>query len=775
MDFLKLVQEHKLQNILLQGNFGLEKENVRADLQGNLAQTSHPKIFGEKSEHPYITTDFAESQIEMVTPVFSTPKQALDFMEALHDIVSLELKNEVLWPYSLPPVLPEDDSLIKAAYFKQAEITEYREYLAKKYGKRKQLLSGVHYNFSFNEKFVHLLHEKAQTNLTYRQFKDQVYLKISRNYLRLSWLVIYLFGANSVAHESYSSCCKRSKSKINDDTYIFEGSSSFRNGVSGYRNPLYFYVSYNSLIDYVSNIHQAIRAGKIIAPKEYYSQIRLKGKNKGSILDDLITNGINYLEIRTLDLDPLVKVGIRQEALEFIHLFLIYALLAPDFEMTDTDYRHTSSNQILASDENRHQKIMLHYSDTELKSIEDWGSEVLDSMILLFTDLDIGEDQINLIKRIKERLVNHEAKAVDAIEAGVIKEGYTGYFMGKVNQYLDDSKAKYATFKGFEDLELSTQILLKESIKRGVTFEFLDRSDNFIRLSRRDNVQIIKQATKTNLDQYANVLAMENKWVTKEILKENNINTPNGALYKTLDDALNDYPFYVDRPIVIKPNSTNFGIGVTIFKTSKYSKAEFNRALVLAFSFDKTILVEDYFVGREYRFLVLQDNTIAILHREPANVIGDGRSNITQLVEMKNQDPLRGYNYVTPLEKIQLDEVERMYLARQGRSFESILKKGEKIFLRENSNISTGGDSIDCTDEIGLQFKSLAVACAKSVGAVICGVDMLIKDINKPVDHSNYTIVELNFNPAIHIHTYPYKGEDRKIAYQLLELMNLID
>ena len=763
--------------MLLAGNFGLEKENVRTDPNGNLALTPHPEIFGDKAKSPYITTDFAESQIEMVTPTFSTPKGALDFMEALHDIVSLELKHndEYLWPYSLPPVLPEDDNLIKAAHFNQPEITEYREYLAKKYGKRKQLLSGIHYNFSFSQKFMDALYSATGEELPYRMFNDEVYLKLSRFYLKYCWLIIYLFGANSVAHESYSACCKRSKQKITDDTYVFDGSSSFRNGVSGYRNPSYFYVSYNSLSRYVSNIHHAIQNGKIIAPKEYYSQIRLKGMTKGSILDDLIDNGITYVEIRTLDLNPLTKIGVTLEELDFVHLLLVYGLLAPDFCMSDEDYRLTHVNQLLAADANRTDDIMLHSSGTELKSLRSWGSELIDEMYKTFESLGFAADKLLLLQKFKQQLADNSPSIVEQIEQGVIKSGYAHFFMDKVVEYYADTQQNYAKFPGFQDLELSTQILLKEAIKRGVKFDFLDRQDNFIEFSNDGVTQLIKQATKTQLDNYISVLAMENKWVTKQLLTKHKIKTPPGGQYVSIHDALADYDSYKHKAIVIKPNSTNFGIGVTIFKNNYYTLAEYTRAIEIAFTHSSAILIEEFCQGKEYRFLVMEDKTIAVLHRDPANVVGDGINTVAQLVEQKNSDPLRGKGYVTPLEKISLGEFESVFLARQGLAFSYTPHEGEKVYLRENSNISTGGDSIDCTDAIGVQYKALAVACCRSVGAKICGVDILIQNVNLPPSSHNYTVVELNFNPAIHIHTYPYQGQDRKIAVHILKALNLID
>lgn len=773
MDFLQSVIKHNLSDLILTGNFGLEKENLRVDTSGNLALTIHPAVFGDKAKHPYITTDFAESQIEMVTPPLESPKAALDFMQALHDMVSENLENEYLWPYSLPAILPEDGSLIKEAQFSVPEITEYREYLSHKYGKRKQLLSGVHYNFSFDDKFMNLLYRTKHDSLSYREFRDQVYLKLARYYLKYSWLFIYLFGANSVMHESYIECCKIPKQKFNDDSYSFKGSSSFRNGTSGYRNLEYFYVSYNSLYDYIADINHAIDSGQIIAAKEYYSQLRLKGHSKGNVLEDLKQNGINYIEVRTLDLNPLVPLGITLESLELIHLFMVYALVAPDFYLSDDEYRLANENQVSAADGDYFSGIMLHRDAKITVRLEDWGVEVLDDMYAKLSILGISSDKLQIINSFKNKLKAREANPAVKIAKEVGEQGYANYFIKQAKDSLEETKSRYYKFAGFEDMELSTQILLKESVLHGVEFRLLDRQDNFIELFKNGERHIIKQATKTEVDNYATILAMENKSVTKELMKRYDIVVPNGYGYSGVGAALVDYPLYMDKSIVIKPNSTNFGYGVSIFK-SKFTKADYKAALELAFSYDKKVLIEDFIYGKEYRFFVIDGHAVAVLHREAANVVGDGTKNISDLVAMKNSSPLRGFGYKTPLEKISLSEIEQTFLKYQGLDFTSIPKSGEKVFLRENSNISTGGDSIDFTDAVPQSYKRIAIKAAYSVGARICGVDMIIKNIQNPYPENNYAVIELNFNPAIHIHTYPYQGRDRKLAKQILQLLGLI-
>ena len=167
----------------------------------------------------------------------------------------------------------------------------------------------------------------------------------------------------------------------------------------------------------------------------------------------------------------------------------------------------------------------------------------------------------------------------------------------------------------------------------------------------------------------------------------------------------------------------------------------------------------------------MNDEVVGILHRVPANVTGDGVLSIHELVIEKNKDPLRGKGYHTPLEKIQLGEAESIFLKAQNKDFDYIPLFNEVVFLRENSNISTGGDSIDFTDEIPDSYKKIAVKAAQALGVKITGLDMIIPDYKQEATEDNYAIIELNFNPAIHIHCHPYKGKNRRLNEKLLDML----
>lgn len=324
--------------------------------------------------------------------------------------------------------------------------------------------------------------------------------------------------------------------------------------------------------------------------------------------------------------------------------------------------------------------------------------------------------------------------------------------------------------KGYESLELSTQILIKEALTRDIEVEVLDWNDNFIRLKKGDKVEYVKQATKTSADTYISPLIMENKELTKLILKEHGISVPKGITIQSVQEAVNKINQFFGMDIVIKPKSTNFGKGIIIIKNLQSTEV-YKNAVEHALQYDSSILIEEYIRGREFRFLVIGDEVAAILHRVPANVKGDGIHSIKDLVIEKNKDPLRGKGYITPLEKINMGDVEEDYLKLQEKDFNYIPLYDETVYLRENSNISTGGDSIDFTDDILEEYKTIAVNAAKAVNAKICGADIIIQDIHAKPDSNNYSVIELNFNPALHIHNFPYQGTNRYVEKRVLDLL----
>ncbi|MCC5893309.1 bifunctional glutamate--cysteine ligase GshA/glutathione synthetase GshB [Exiguobacterium sp.] len=748
--------------LLTSGRFAIEREMLRVKADGTLALTKHPARLGDKATHPYITTDFSESQIELITPTFATVDAAHHFLETLYDITALNIGDERLWPQSMPCALP-DGEVIPLADFGSSglEAGRYREHLLQKYGAKKQLISGIHFNFSFSDDLIAALYEGSPER--YDRFKNELYLKLVRNYLRMRWLVVYLLGGTPAVHTSYEERCVSQMQALNEDVYSNTTALSYRNSDCGYTNVEPLYPNYTTLADYTSSVRRFITKGDIANPNELYSPIRLKTSRGGNDLEQL-EKGIDYIEIRNIDLNPFEKTGIALDDLKFLHIFMLYLALKDETDFADWQAEAFHNQQRVAK-EGLSPTLMLT-RDGESVALQTYGNDLLDDIEAFNTRFALGFDAI--FATVRERVNHVDATYSARLTKVMTDEGYTAWSLRQADAYYADAYANRFRMHGYTDMELSTQILMKAALKRGYAVDVVDRDDQFIRIRHGHQTEYVKQATKTSKDNYVSVLMMENKTVTKHVLAEHGIHVPDGVELRDDDDLRAVWPTFAGHAIVLKPKSTNFGIGIHIFKDGT-TFDETLEAFHHAKTFDDVVLLETFLPGKEYRFLVIGDEVAGILHRVPANVTGDGISTIRELVAKKNEDPLRGKGYKTPLEKIEIDDIVVAFLRPQGKTPDSVLADGERIFLRENSNISTGGDSIDYTDHVSDFYKQIAVDSAKAMGATICGVDMMIPSLE--ADARDYGIIELNFNPAIHIHSFPYEGKERPIGETVLDLL----
>ena len=758
----ELLEHKSIRSSICDGLFGIEKENVRVDKNGRMATTPHPGILGDKFKHPYITTDFSESQVEMITPPLDSVDKVHGFLETLHDVVTQNIGDELLWPQSLPPLLPDEED-IPIAQFGDGGVSKekYREVLAKRYGRERQMLTGIHYNFSLSDRLERKLIKICCPDGNTESFREELYLKMLRNFMRYRWFLVWLFGSSPVSDPSF----KMKYLKTGEKKQVVCGHAvSIRTSSGGYRNEEEYFVDFNSLNAFNESISKLVNGGQLTTHDELYLPIRLK-------FDE--AEKISHVEVRLLDLDPYEKAGISKDTLHMVHLFMLYCLFQNEPDVYDEKQQEiAANNQDLVACYGLKPDLKLSNFEGEQVLAYDFGKEIYSELqnFLSVADLANEEQYVSAMKHCEALMDGSVMRTSLRIREDILKEGFIGFHMKQAKKYQFESELSSFRFHGFENLELSTQLLLKAALRRGVEFEILDQNENFVRLKQGDKVEYVMQATRTSLDNYSSVLMMENKLVTKMILDEFGICVPGGMNYLHKDKALSDFELFEDKAIVIKPKSTNFGLGISILKENNKEEV-YQRAVEIAFEHDNSILIEDFVPGREFRFFVMGEKVVGILHRVPANAKGDGQSSIRELVEKKNLDPLRGKGYVTPLEKISLGEAEAMFLADQDLTFESVPKLDEIVFLRENSNISTGGDSIDFTDDIHQSYKDIAVEATKALDVEITGLDMMILDVKTPATKENYSIIEMNFNPAIHIHCYPYIGENRFLNEKVLDAL----
>jgi len=767
------ILKHKMtpEDILTAG-FGIEREGLRVTPLGKLALTPHPPIFGDKLENPYITTDFSESQVEIVTPVFHSVRETYENLEALTNIVISEIEenDEYFWPQSMPCNVPDDMEIPIAIYSGHAGVKAraYREKLKAKYGGKRQLISGIHFNFSFSDDFIETLWKELESDVSLKDFRDELYLKVTRNYLRYRWLIIYLMGCTPALHDSYLQECLDCMDDIGKNIFLTENLISLRNRkCSGYKNTIDLYPDYYSMKGFLESIHGFIERGDISEAKELYAQIRLKPKNFTNVLESLKKDGIQYLEMRTIDLNVFDKCGIAEIDLDFLNVFMLFLLLEGE-EYFETWQQEAFLNENYVAEHGLSPELeLLDHQHWTLKSA--WAQDILEKIAEINDYLELGQGKC--IEVMLNRVKNPDTTYAHRIKMLITEKGYIAANLDLAKKYKSECQKDHYQLKGYEDWEMSTQILIKEAMTRGVAVTTMDPSENIIALKRDDHIEYVKQATKTSADTYITALLMENKVVTKMILEENGVPVPSGEEFFTFDQASRKLHKYIGKKVVIKPKSTNFGLGIFIFNQGG-TMEELLEGARIAFEHDTAILIETFIPGLEFRFLTMGDEVVAVLHRRPANVVGDGTTTIEGLIKKKNKHPYRGDGQTSPLKKIELDDQSLMFLKQQGLAKQSIPPKGEMIFLRGNSNISTGGDSIDYTEKMHPDFCEKALAAAKAFNAKFCGVDMIIEDFENP--QSPYGIIELNFNPMIVMHAYPLEGKERRLGYNILKTIGLV-
>ncbi|ELA61844.1 TPA: bifunctional glutamate--cysteine ligase GshA/glutathione synthetase GshB [Enterococcus faecium] len=749
MNFKQLLLHVNARPFIDQARFGIEREGQRVELAGNLAKTDHPAIFGDRSYHPYIQTDFSETQTEMITPVTDSIPELFQYLAAVYDVTARSIpKEEMIWPLSMPPALPEKDEEIIIAKLKNFEDVLYRRYLAKEYGKRKQMVSGIHFNFEFGDELLRTLFSHQEEFQDFSEFKTELYLKTARNFMRYRWMITYLFGASPMSEKNY----------FLDESHPQEPVRSIRNSALGYTNHPNVKVSYASMKQYLADIERMIEEGKLSEEKEFYTPLRFRGGKK---VADLATTGVRYIELRNIDLNPYARLGINPEQVRFLQLFLMYMLWTEEKEDCD---------QWVAEGTTRNNKVALEQPSDQTEFHQE-GREILEGMKQMLVELD-WLDSLYLVEEALTQMDHPEQTLAAKLyqEAQLSSQQEVAVALG--HQYYKESHERPYQLAGFREMELSTQIFMFDAIQKGVQVKVLDESDQFLRLQFQDHVEYVKNANMTSKDSYIVPLIMENKTVTKKVLKEAGFRVPGGAEFSSMEEAVKAYPRFAEQAFVIKPKSTNYGLGITIFKEGA-SLEDYQAGLAIAFREDSSVLVEEFMPGTEYRFFVIDGEVQAIMLRVPANVIGDGIRTVKELVEEKNSDPLRGTNHRAPLELIQLGELEQLMLKEQGLTIESVPQANQIVYLRENSNISTGGDSIDMTDEFSEAYKKIAVSAVEALGAKISGIDLIIpdKEIDPTTDKKAYGIIEANFNPAMHMHVYPFAGKGRRLTMNVLKLL----
>lgn len=311
----------------------------------------------------------------------------------------------------------------------------------------------------------------------------------------------------------------------------------------------------------------------------------------------------------------------------------------------------------------------------------------------------------------------------------------------------------------------STNSIVEEAKSRGIPALRLNNV-SLVQLGYGSKQRRI-QATMTDRTTALSVEIADEKFRTKELLRHAGIPTPEGAITKTFEDALNTAED-IGYPVAVKPEVGNHGRGITARVSNK---KELEIAFTSALKIDESIIIEKSLSGHDFRVLVIDGKLAAAAQRNPACVVGDGKSSITELIEEINKDPRRGLGHEKMLTAITIDHMTERLLSFSGYSLNDILPKAEQLYLKSTANISTGGTARDVTDEVHQDVKLMCERIALIVGMDCMGIDIVATGLNQPLDQNCAGIVEVNAAPGFRMHLEPSEGKPRNVAKPFVEML----
>jgi glutamate--cysteine ligase len=382
---------------------GIEKESLRVLPNGNLSQSRHPAALGAALTHPNITTDFCEAQPELVTGIHQSVQSCIDELTDIHCFVYRHLDDELLWSSSMPCMLGHDDE-VPIAQFGASNIGRtkhiYRLGLASRYGRLMQTISGIHYNFSIPEALWPII-AQAHGERDSREYRDAAYFGLIRNFRRHSWLLIYLFGASPALCKSFVKDKQHRLQSFDEGSLYQPYATSLRMGRLGYQSEAQtnLHISYNSLPQYARSMLDALtrpyppyrRIGVKVRGEyrqltttllqienEFYGTIRPKRiiKKGQRHLEALASAGVEYVEVRCLDLNPLLPVGIDAEEVRFLDTFLLHCLLSDSPPDSAAETRELGINQLRTVETGRQPGVTLAWDGQEVE-LAVWAGQLL--------------------------------------------------------------------------------------------------------------------------------------------------------------------------------------------------------------------------------------------------------------------------------------------------------------------------------------------------------------------------------------------------------------
>ena len=479
---------------------GIEKEGLRIDPQNHVAQTPHAAALGSTLTHPSITTDYSESLLEFITPKLPRLRDSFNYLADLHAYTLRNIGDERVWPASMPPRLQGEESIPIANYGTSNIGTMkhvYRQGLGVRYGRVMQSIAGIHFNFSLPDEFWQQFYELMGDQRSLQDFKSAQYFCLIRNFQRYSWILHYLFGASPVLDASFLEGRDHTLQQFLPETFGLEYATSLRMSDLGYQNlaQKQLHVSYCSLDDYVKSLGKAVhqsyppykkiglqKDGRFIQlnanilqlENEFYSDIRPKRVTESGEkpIAALQSRGVEYIEVRILDINPYLPNGIDLAQGRFLDAFLLHCLLAECPKTVTTTCVEPRTNLTNAIRHGRDPKLQLIEDGVNMPFVQvaQQLMQEVESTATLLDNAFSSKDYSSAVRLQTEKVNNVELTPSAAIMKEVqggkefvdlvsdLADQHKAHFLAHSHQYLSD-----ADMQNLAQQSLAQQTALEES------------------------------------------------------------------------------------------------------------------------------------------------------------------------------------------------------------------------------------------------------------------------------------------------------------------------
>ncbi|MFC6181435.1 bifunctional glutamate--cysteine ligase GshA/glutathione synthetase GshB [Lactiplantibacillus daowaiensis] len=736
----KAIMQYHLVPLVSHSNLGLEVTMQRVDEQGHLSTQPYPKALGNQQQNHQLHNDFAQTQLKISTPAMSDLSALMNYLTALNTTARRALAaDDYLWPLSSTPILPADLTDIPLAETDDLGFKR-RQAQAKKYDVTKLMTTGTHVNLSFNEQLFTRLYTETfhQQYASYVEFRNAVYLKVAQGFVRMNWLIQYLFGATPTLAITATKA-KPQRTSVHSPAGRF-------NDVNG---------DYTSIDRYIAKIQADVRHKNLLSISDFDGPVRFRSLGQ---LSTLARQGVYYLEFRGLDLDPTKPTGVDQQAVEFLRLLASYFVMMPALPTAMVEQVGAQAAALTAQ--------VTTENPTTASAQAQPAQQVLTALKDFVTTHGLPASDAVLLDQLKQRVADPK----QTLSAQVAQQpDALAWATQQAQTYQKAAQAKPFALPGFTNLDLSSQLLAERALARGIKVDVVAADANILRLTHQDTAQLVVNGSGTDLNPQALTTVLAHKVAAKQVMAEHGVQVPASQTYHSANQLIDDYDRYAQGGIVLK--ATDKTHAVVAFRIMPQRQL-FEQVVHQLFEQTTSVMAEELIVASSYRFLVIGGKVKAVVERIPANVVGDGRSTIQTLLDRKNERSLRGAAFKYPQSQLKLGTVERYRLDSYHLDLDSVVSRGTQILLREDATFGNGADVLDATDDMHPSYVQAVEKLAADLHLQVAGFDVMIPNLYAELtpDHPEMAVyLGIHAAPFLYPHVFPMFGDSQPVTEQLLD------